>query len=497
MPKIGTDGGYRLPAEINPPDSICVTVSVPNDLGHVLAFWGALSELGYWWNWERDAQKRGRDAAAVWRERIAQARNSIYGDCEEGSVQLRQNPSNFCQLQQSFDGGISWQLAFDFSLCRARPDRITEQNFYNETLNTYNTVIEQYDGSVTSVAPNLVYTGDENADNARDVAICYAIHQLVAWACEIEIKRRNTDALMGGIISTVLAVVASLVGAGIILATAGTGTAVGFAIGSAIAGIGASLWSALSTEVLTSETARENVACCLYNALKGQTPTASLFADGLNDCSFGFGTPEAQLAGAITAVLSEDDVHATFIKYAHENFRYAELGLIDCPCPETWEQEFDFTISNGGWSPNQYCSGNNAAVYASGTGWQNATDIRNENCMLRSSWRIADIGINISTGVANITRIEIEYDSVRGSGASFIQAFMTPTLLGPTSPITMILNTSPLPLPNGIKTEIWEGNVPMDRKRFRVRVWASETMPNGNCTIRRVRVFGTGVNPFL
>jgi hypothetical protein len=116
MPKIGTDGGYRLPAEINPPDSICVTVSVPNDLGHVLAFWGALSELGYWWNWERDAQKRGRDAAAVWRERIAQARiNTIYGDCEEGSVQVRQRPGQPCKLDVKY--GQEWEQFADLRLC--------------------------------------------------------------------------------------------------------------------------------------------------------------------------------------------------------------------------------------------------------------------------------------------------------------------------------------------------------------------------------------------
>lgn len=31
--------------------------------------------------------------------------------------QLRQNPLNACQLQQSIDGGVNWSLAFDYSLC--------------------------------------------------------------------------------------------------------------------------------------------------------------------------------------------------------------------------------------------------------------------------------------------------------------------------------------------------------------------------------------------
>jgi len=38
---------------------------------------------------------------------------------ECGEMILRQNPLNDCQLQQSFDSGETWSLAFDYSLCLA------------------------------------------------------------------------------------------------------------------------------------------------------------------------------------------------------------------------------------------------------------------------------------------------------------------------------------------------------------------------------------------
>lgn len=167
-------------------------------------------------------------------------------------------------------------------------------------------------------------------------------------------------------------------------------------------------------------------------------------------------------------------------------------------CPsDSWEQEWDFTVSDGGWSRNAYCANNFVGVYVAAVGWSASGGLRNAACVLRPNWRIVDIGRDISTGVANVTRVEIDYTSVRGSGYTSIQTFLTPTALGNTTPVTMIEDVSPLPLPNGLKNNVWNGDTPLDRARFRVRIWASETAGNGSATITRIRVVGTGVNPFL
>lgn len=113
MPKLKTDGGYRLPTVIDPDEFICVQINVPNDLHHIIAFWGALRELGYWWNWERDEQRRGRDVAAVWRRVIEEARSS---SCQGDNVQVRQRLDEPCKLD--VDYGTGWQQFADLSLCQ-------------------------------------------------------------------------------------------------------------------------------------------------------------------------------------------------------------------------------------------------------------------------------------------------------------------------------------------------------------------------------------------
>lgn len=60
--------GLRLPIVMNPPDSLCFLVRVPNDQGHLAAFFGAIHDLSNWTSWQRDALHQGKDAAAVWRD---------------------------------------------------------------------------------------------------------------------------------------------------------------------------------------------------------------------------------------------------------------------------------------------------------------------------------------------------------------------------------------------------------------------------------------------
>lgn len=77
------DGGYRLPAIIEPDTTKCVRFFIPDEQMHRLAFWGAIGELGYWWNWERDEDKRGAAVARVWRDVIEDAKVSECEECQD------------------------------------------------------------------------------------------------------------------------------------------------------------------------------------------------------------------------------------------------------------------------------------------------------------------------------------------------------------------------------------------------------------------------------
>lgn len=63
--------GFLLPQTINPDDDTCLIVHIPRGEEYRAAFFGQMEKLGYWWSWERDSEKRGKDAAARFRESIA------------------------------------------------------------------------------------------------------------------------------------------------------------------------------------------------------------------------------------------------------------------------------------------------------------------------------------------------------------------------------------------------------------------------------------------
>lgn len=112
--------GYSFPDPIDPGEVACFKVYVPKDTLYLAAFWRAYQFFGEWLAWRRDDAHTGKDVAALWRPLIELARSEYEasgGVCSDMAYQLRQNPANPCQLQQSLDGGVTWSLAFDYSLC--------------------------------------------------------------------------------------------------------------------------------------------------------------------------------------------------------------------------------------------------------------------------------------------------------------------------------------------------------------------------------------------
>ena len=105
--------GYKLPAVIDP-DTCCVCIPLPNDFNHKMAFLGQLDELGYWWNWERDPDKKGREAATVWRNIVQCIRGDLdmsgCGCSDDKPTNTRINPETGL-YEVSYDGGITWEPA--------------------------------------------------------------------------------------------------------------------------------------------------------------------------------------------------------------------------------------------------------------------------------------------------------------------------------------------------------------------------------------------------
>lgn len=120
---INSDGiGYPLPDEIDPAEAVCIRVYVPADPLYIGSFWQAYAHFGKWLAWARDDAHRGKDAAAVWRPYIQQARDewdASAGDC--GMVNVRQNPDNPCILEVQTLAGGAWVEFADLDLCKFAP----------------------------------------------------------------------------------------------------------------------------------------------------------------------------------------------------------------------------------------------------------------------------------------------------------------------------------------------------------------------------------------
>src|SRR5688500_12499552 len=106
----GKDGGWALPETLYPEEQICVTLMIPNEPRYIAAFWGALYELTYWNNWQRDPDHKGTLVASVWKT-IWLYYSGIQGECEDMNCCVdplkRMLPDG--TIQTSTDGGLTWQ----------------------------------------------------------------------------------------------------------------------------------------------------------------------------------------------------------------------------------------------------------------------------------------------------------------------------------------------------------------------------------------------------
>jgi len=74
--------GYKLPDVVNPPDTVCMQIEIPNDPAYLQAVVGALFDTTLWISWQRDAAHTGTRAATRMRSAWIKACATI-GNCPE------------------------------------------------------------------------------------------------------------------------------------------------------------------------------------------------------------------------------------------------------------------------------------------------------------------------------------------------------------------------------------------------------------------------------
>ena len=210
------------------------------------------------------------------------------------------------------------------------------QSDYTKIINdwrAYQVLLEtKYDGtdpkSIDEDSPDTDFDSDSGdsgmEDFYRDVALCHACRVLVDVFCAELLAQAGfyTDALniLAGLLATALGPFGAIYGLLVV--------------------IGTNVLAGLSLAALKSETARENVACCLYLNAKGLAISKANFCTIIDGCYESGSSHENDIMNAFR----ESDFCRTgnyvgFLKILAEQFRYAKAGLTDdCLC-ETWTIE--------------------------------------------------------------------------------------------------------------------------------------------------------------
>jgi hypothetical protein len=110
------DTGYRLPDNLEPDDSVCIRVYVPNADEYIAAFWQSYEFLSKWVAWERNTACDAKTAADIFRISFERARLEWLcsdGDC--GIMDVRTKPDEPCTLQKqvSCDEWEDWAIITD------------------------------------------------------------------------------------------------------------------------------------------------------------------------------------------------------------------------------------------------------------------------------------------------------------------------------------------------------------------------------------------------
>jgi len=255
----------------------------------------------------------------------------------EPMIILRQNPLNECQLQQSHDDGQTWTLAFDYSLCLQPGTAMLVEQSTSETFTNWLSAGQNTD--INPDAPNDTFVetigeSQERVDN-RLLALCAVCKLYIELYCAT-IKEINEDV-------TVAANVVALAGAAIVAIgtaagafTFGASTLAAFALAGAIGSAGLAGYSALTEAVLDDEIAKQELACCMYFALRTKEATPEEFSHAVDSCvdlSANAELIRATLAVDISNTAGLVNQFNAFINLLAEGVRPAELGLLDdCGC---------------------------------------------------------------------------------------------------------------------------------------------------------------------
>lgn len=320
---------YLLPDVAAPSGVLYVCVPVPDNLGHILAFLGQLDSLGKAWIWDNDPDHTALEVAAVWANIAAAVRANIDDmiGCG-GTMELRQNPDDECQLQWRSSPSDSWHLAFDYGLCI--PPYAAS---IIDTLNANNPP------PVSPYAPadTWIYsTGETPAQvEARVFALCSAARAFINSALDSYIGARDGELTVPEIVSFAGGLALALLP----LAGVSIWVIVGIALAKAALDAYIFFSDLIDDSMAQDIERRERMACYLIESLQGRAITPLNFYAAFSDASECLTGDDALVADLLYSMMSNQyqrqSLYEAFLAALGGTTQAINAGATpeDCGCP--------------------------------------------------------------------------------------------------------------------------------------------------------------------
>lgn len=446
------DPGYKLPEVIEPDENCCICIPIPNDFNHKMAFLGQLDELGYWWNWERDELKQGREAAAVWRKIVACIREEMdMSGCGCGGDTIGETLRRigYDGIEEiSNDGGETWT------------DNTTgDPRFYSAAF------------------PGL-------AGPDGDTKKCEAANSMVGFFEDLQAQEKQALDNNESLAELFALLTAVLISLGIV--TGGTTIAIAAVLNFVI-----NLFAHLIPEDFDAQFTNDtwvDLLCVVYCNM-GEDGSISM----------------AQWIAIQEAVLTDVGGYAGHWLKGHiqalgtiglTNAGRANYGgtreCDDCSCSDVWCYLFDFTVNDGGWIKEEFFGDNNG-VYQAASGWR-FTDAVNTNTTPDSANRL--VYIDRTFDISTLTKVTVTYDYVGGTYDSNTRQALSIGL----NAASAIAKTRAEMVDGNGQEFIWEGSVGgVTNVNVYLRSSIDIVSPyvySGDAKIVSVKLEGTGDNPF-
>jgi hypothetical protein len=396
------DKGWQLPTVVSPTDFWCYRIFIPKDVAYLRAFRGAVGELAYNWNWQRDIDHTAAVVVQNWIDQIVQADSEFEaseGECMPTCDEILQCILDTEAIQQAI------------------------ANYSGQSNITYNTI-----ESATNLSGQLV-----NNPAGCDNDIIYGMAKQL-----VEFSDRLIKDLFEKVKSTNLASenIGYLIGLIPVVETLPIDEL--FELGMKLAEDMEVAYLSASTELLKTE-----IACELFCLAQANDCVLTLemvrdYYQVKADIVFSYDSVGQFMLDFVAGTFVGNAVYyamnifffqifafgGKFVGYLFSDYLRIINAMFNDPdpdwvtecddCPTAWEFTFDFTEDNGGWTPVSSPNGQRG-TYVASTGWS-TTDV-----LVSGTYR-RGLFISKTFTEVEITAISMTFDYEKGSPTGDDQA---------------------------------------------------------------------------